>query len=254
MTRERRRQDELRTAWLVQGHCPELTGFALANGDPPEPDVVAQGPSKLIGVEITDIRGNPRLAQRESEEARIAESAGRLVLERTGIRTAAYVNWSKGFLFEKRNRAALACALADIAIRSLPAPGECISLGSMHDDNGLTGNPAFDHIDLVRLDDEEDPFWTCPQSWQGADVGPEFVQGHVARKNGKRCEYKVRYDECWLVLVRHGDAGSSGFGLSPAVFAAAYSTEYDRVLLYSRTAPHLRELRISGRNAGSRAV
>src|SRR6185295_10878819 len=78
-TRRAKRDTELRALRLLQRHYAGLTGFTLSELAPPEPDFLAALDDRRIGIELTDIYGNPRLRQYESESEGILDSARRLL-------------------------------------------------------------------------------------------------------------------------------------------------------------------------------
>jgi len=237
-----KQERELAQAKLLQARCPILLERTLVPLSPPEPDIGAADAEAIIGIEITEIHGNPRLRMTEAEQDRIARSAGEQWRARSLPPVGVIVHWRPTRVGTKYDPSLSERLVALVASKVQPhfqflriPEAELLDL--------LGGNGPIQALSVYASDTGVTE-WGSDRQWQASQPAMAFFQAEIDRKREKPAYYRRRYEERWLLLVREGGSPSSGFDLPQQLESATFTSPFDRIFLLDLTPYTLRELRV----------
>jgi hypothetical protein len=230
---------------FVRMLCENLSDFGTFEAEPqlpPEPDVLVKATGSRVGVEVTEIHGNPRLRMIEGEQNKVLRRAEALWLESALPPVAVWLHWLPT-LWPRRLGRELPRRLVDFLSSRLPAKPGSLELDAPELAAAL-GDPCLEHL-FLYTDWEVPSEWNWARRWNGGSVGAALIQREIDRKTQKPANYCSSYSECWLLLVHAVGSPSSGFDLSPEISQAVFVSPFERVYILSLIGPKVRQLRLA---------
>jgi hypothetical protein len=237
---KRKSDRELAYAVLLQERCDDLANFSLSRLEPPEPDVVAVRQGRSIGIEITEIHGNPKLRMTEAEQDRLLASAAKLWEDRKLPPVLVAVHWLP--TGRSRKYRDILEPLVSVVSERVREGQASFDVSEAELDAVLPNDHGIDRV-FVDVINNGPTAWTSGARWEASTPGPDFYQKEIDRKAAKPQRYTRAYDAIWLLLVHHGAFPSSGFDVSNDLERARFKSPYHRLFLLSLTPAALRELR-----------
>jgi hypothetical protein len=240
--------EEVAFVRMLCENLADVGAFDTEPQNPPEPDVLVKASNDRIGVEVTEIHGNPRLRMIEGEQDKVLDRADHLWADRGLPPVGIWVHWSPTLLPRRLERE-LPQKLVEFIGSRLPAKPGSLEIDSPELTAAL-GDQCIEHI-FVYTDWETPSEWNWARRWQGGTVGAATIQREIDRKSPKPAQYRSAYAECWLLLVHPGGSPSSGFDLSPEILQAVFVSPFDRVYILSLIGPKVRRLQLATRRRSS---
>jgi len=231
---------ELSYVRLLCEQLDELSSANLTPLLPPEPDVLVESQSARIGIEVTEIHGNPRLRMVEGEHEQLLVRAQTEWQARGLPPVAVWVHWLPTHLARRLAKDLHAHLVEFLASRMPPRPAS-LELDGPEIRAAIGNNCGIEHI-FLGTDWEEPTTFEQAHRWQGGVAGPSLIQREIDRKNPKPAKYVGSYSARWLLLVHHGGNPSSGFDIGTDIDGASFSTSFDRVYVLSLIGPRVRHL------------
>ena len=197
MDRSEKQERELATACLLRSCYRALKNFRFYSQPPPEPDVRAVRCRRRIGLEITEVHGNPRLRMTEAEQDRVLGKAQALWVEGARPNVGVVVTWRP-----TRSAAKYPLTLAPklvelVAARTASNEPPTIMGVELDAHFGASGPIEAIHVYHGARATE----WGAQRSWEASPAGAATIQREITRKNPKRASYRRMYSETWLLLV-----------------------------------------------------
>ena len=212
----------------------------------PEPDIVVDGASGSIGVELTDVTVSDAEETRRIESERVAllAQARRVYQEGGRPPVTVFVSWSTRPGLGKRVRAEQAERLAAfIAAQPLGGVwGRQIGTGfaPIRPDLPVASLHIFD----ARSYDDAD--WREGEFHRVQPLTATALQHRLREEDRKPARYRERYAARWLLLVVYAAGPSTWVAVLDEVWEAEFESPYDRVFLFDFVRRTWGELRLRG--------
>lgn len=222
-----------------------LKGYRFYSQPPPEPDIRAVRRCHRIGIEITEVHGNPKLRMTEAEQDRVLAASQKLWVAGARPMVGVIVSW-RPTREARKYPDSLAGRLVEIVAARIPSD-EPLTITDAELDAQLGAGGPIEAVHVYQGARATE--WGAERSWEASPAGAAIIQREIARKDAKCANYQRSYAEKWLLLI-HSPRPASGFDVDASVLHTRYQSTFDRVLLL-RMAP-LRANRLTVRKLRSR--
>jgi hypothetical protein len=252
----RKRKEEVQRADLerfVAKYFPQRPE-GLEHGD--KPDLTFANDGKTVGIEHTRIFWPPDSI---SGAAPHAQQAAQHQIVKTAWEQHSALSPRKLWLlvafenkttYKKREIQAVASSLARVAHEGaahIPCQPEQIvwhKVGSWeYQRQGREFPPGITRIDFQVVDHKPGlELWGPRYAYMVPHLSAERVQEIVSAKEAKLKDYRVRCDECWLLIVVDTGVPSSHFEVDEDLVATEFSTSFSKLVVFRSVHAEIFEL------------
>lgn len=213
-----------------------------------EPDFLVHGPSKVIGIELTDLhRETPpgQMPQQASEAMRnrIVARAKEIYESRKQPPVIATFFLDDRLHIKRAETELLATELANLVLLNVPAPNSSIEIPTSWDD--FRPLPQILHsLSVRRLDVVTKTFFSNPgTTWVGT-LSKADIERVLLSKEAKLANYRTKCDEAWLVINSDIESMATWFEFEPTLLEECFSTNFDRMYVVQHFRGTAHRLRI----------
>ena len=213
-----------------------------------EPDFLIHCPTKVIGIELTDLHHETQPGQvpQQASEAmrnRIIARAKEIYESRQQPPVIATFFLDDRVHIKKSEAEPLATELANLVSLNVPVPNSSIEIPTSWDD--FRPLPQILHsLSIRRLDVVTKTFFSNPgATWVGT-LSKADVERSLLSKEPKLASYRAKCDEAWLVINSDIESMATWFEFEPALLEEHFSTSFDRIYVVQHFRGVAHELRI----------
>ncbi|HEY3365111.1 MAG TPA: hypothetical protein VGK74_08680 [Symbiobacteriaceae bacterium] len=224
-----------------------IQGVPMPIPDGAGPDFVVAADQGEVGIEVTELfretlkQGISR-RQMEGIREQVLAGAKKLWEEAGQPFLEAHVHFSEHQTpLKKSDISRVAAELVAFVGAHIPAVGEYLHF-NWHDRRAVALPKEVHAISIIRPAFHTQSYWFNPDSDRGATLSVEQLQARITAKNGKAVAYRSAVGVVWLLLIMDGRRLSGWFELQGAVLEAVYESMFDRIFLFDRFPPTVREL------------
>ncbi len=233
MTRESKKERELRHLRLFQRLCPEAPQSSPESGE--RPDFTFSASSGRVGIEVTEYfrphRPNPNLRvsrplqEQDALKNRVVARAKELCELNYGIRARVQLLFRSLEVVDGRQIESLASAISEL-IGTLPLSSEHQRYAPSRE---LRFPSPLTTVFAQTVPADREPFWEVVAAGSVRLLTPADIRSLVRTKEEKLVQYRRDLSEIWLLIAQDYWSRASYAELSDEAVREVYQSHFHRV-------------------------
>jgi hypothetical protein len=217
-------------------------GEIIAHEDQERPDAVVASLHGKIGIEITSIH-TESLKKEESEIEAVISEAVRIHEKSDLPKLHVGVHVGVGKTFSKKNRPALAAAIARLVAANIPAANGLAEIENDWDDPS-TFPYEINSILILRNTALTHNHWNCGSAAIVQEDLADRIQEIISEKESRLSGYDSDCVEQWLLIVGENSSASTFFDPSSSSLSHSYKSVFKKVFFLNSFSRRLSELKL----------